>query len=112
MKSVLLRIINKCHFCRELPEPILTTELNLQFEESINKGISKYSQLISKLPPCNYAIVSWIIHHLHQVAANEKVRIATFDNSASYKLVIIVLLLSTGKPLDQSNDRTVARAGI
>lgn len=64
-------------FLRELPEPILTTELLSKFEEAgaikeVSLCGAKLRELIDQLPSCNRALLGWLLKHFDDVAANEK----------------------------------------
>lgn len=63
-------------FLRELPEPILTTDLSTRFEEAASHSqVSQQEQelvsLVEQLPSCNRTLLSWIILHLDAVTQNE-----------------------------------------
>uniref|UniRef100_W8BCP5 RalA-binding protein 1 n=2 Tax=Ceratitis capitata TaxID=7213 RepID=W8BCP5_CERCA len=64
-------------FLRELPEPILTTDLVSRFEEAaaintINKQQEELKQLLELLPSCNRTLLTWIILHFDSVVQNGK----------------------------------------
>ncbi|XP_065076264.1 ralA-binding protein 1 isoform X2 [Ochlerotatus camptorhynchus] len=63
-------------FLRELPEPILTTDLSTRFEEAASHSqVSQQEQelvgLVEQLPSCNRTLLSWVILHLDVVTQNE-----------------------------------------
>lgn len=62
---------------RELPEPILTTDLSARFEEAA--ALSQVAQqenalieLIEQLPGCNRTLLAWLTLHLDEVTQYEK----------------------------------------
>lgn len=65
---------------RELPEPILTTDLISNFEEVISannsddipKQLQQLRELIDLLPSCNQTLLSWILKHFSVVIDYEK----------------------------------------
>lgn len=62
---------------RELPEPLLTTDLLPRFEEvasipEVTKQEEELLSLINQLPSCNRILISWLIMHFDEVTANEK----------------------------------------
>ncbi|XP_054747750.1 ralA-binding protein 1 [Anastrepha obliqua] len=64
-------------FLRELPEPILTTDLISRFEEaaSINppsKQQEELKQLLELLPSCNRTLLTWILLHFDAVIQHSK----------------------------------------
>ncbi|KAF6035615.1 RALBP1 [Bugula neritina] len=61
-------------FLRELPEPLLTNDLNSHFEEASvlktsKERLERLNQCISSLPPCNRELLSWMIVHMNHVIA-------------------------------------------
>ncbi|XP_058449995.1 ralA-binding protein 1 [Malaya genurostris] len=63
-------------FLRELPEPILTTDLSTRFEEAASHSqVSQQEQelvsLVEQLPSCHRTLLAWIILHLDAVTQNE-----------------------------------------
>ncbi|XP_062553876.1 ralA-binding protein 1 [Armigeres subalbatus] len=63
-------------FLRELPEPILTTDLSTRFEEAASHSqVSQQEQelvgLVEQLPSCNRTLLAWVILHLDAVTQNE-----------------------------------------
>ncbi|XP_058129140.1 ralA-binding protein 1 isoform X3 [Anopheles coustani] len=63
-------------FLRELPEPILTTDLSSRFEEvASHSQVSQQEQelvsLVEQLPSCNQTLLSWMFMHLDAVTQNE-----------------------------------------
>nr|BAN20700.1 conserved hypothetical protein [Riptortus pedestris] len=64
-------------FLRELPEPVLTTDLVSKFEEAgamkeVTARGAKLRELLELLPSCNRALLGWLLKHLDDVAAHEK----------------------------------------
>lgn len=64
-------------FLRELPEPVLTSELLPKFEEAasvkeVSVRVAELKSLCDKLPACNRQMLAWIIKHLDCVASHEK----------------------------------------
>lgn len=64
-------------YCRELPEPILTTDLTTRFEEAaslpqVGQQERELHNLINQLPTANRTLLSWMLTHLHSVIENEK----------------------------------------
>uniref|UniRef100_A0A1B0GEC5 Rho-GAP domain-containing protein n=1 Tax=Glossina morsitans morsitans TaxID=37546 RepID=A0A1B0GEC5_GLOMM len=64
-------------FLRELPEPILTTDLIAQFEEvgsypQVSRQQEELEQLLELLPSCNKTLLSWILLHFDAVIQHEK----------------------------------------
>lgn len=62
-------------YLRELPEPILTTDLLTQFEEvSANSDVqeqeAQLQDLVDQLPPANRTLLKWMLFHLDAVAEN------------------------------------------
>uniref|UniRef100_A0AAG5CZC4 Rho-GAP domain-containing protein n=1 Tax=Anopheles atroparvus TaxID=41427 RepID=A0AAG5CZC4_ANOAO len=63
-------------FLRELPEPILTTDLSSRFEEvASHSQVSQQEQelvsLVEQLPSCNQTLLSWMFMHMDAVTQNE-----------------------------------------
>ncbi|XP_037950783.1 ralA-binding protein 1 [Teleopsis dalmanni] len=63
-------------YLRELPEPILTTDLIARFEEvaahpQVTKQQEELQQLHNLLPSCNKTLLSWILLHFDAVIQNE-----------------------------------------
>ncbi|KAL9698684.1 hypothetical protein quinque_002125 [Culex quinquefasciatus] len=63
-------------FLRELPEPILTTDLSTRFEVADSHSqVSQQEQellgLVEQLPNCNRVLLAWVILHLDAVTQNE-----------------------------------------
>uniref|UniRef100_A0A182XVJ2 Uncharacterized protein n=1 Tax=Anopheles stephensi TaxID=30069 RepID=A0A182XVJ2_ANOST len=63
-------------FLRELPEPILTTDLSSRFEEvASHSQVSQQEQelvcLVEQLPSCNRTLLSWMFMHVDAVTQNE-----------------------------------------
>lgn len=70
-------VINLIFYFRELPEPLLTTDLLPRFEEaaSLSQVTEQEEQLITlvhQLPSCNRILISWLILHFDAVTVNEK----------------------------------------
>lgn len=64
-------------FLRELPEPILTTDLISRFEDAVsinsqNKQQDEIKQLLDQLPSCNRTLLTWIILHFDSVIQHGK----------------------------------------
>lgn len=60
----------KC-FIRELPTPILTSELLPKFEESSLTGSEvEVQNLVQQLPIQNKTLLSWLMVHLHNVVCH------------------------------------------
>uniref|UniRef100_A0A0V0G7A6 Putative ral-gtpase effector rlip76 n=1 Tax=Triatoma dimidiata TaxID=72491 RepID=A0A0V0G7A6_TRIDM len=64
-------------FLRELPEPVLTTDLLAKFEEAaaakdVTTRGTLLKELIDQLPSCNRALLGWLLKHLDSVAEHEK----------------------------------------
>uniref|UniRef100_A0A1A9X219 Rho-GAP domain-containing protein n=1 Tax=Glossina brevipalpis TaxID=37001 RepID=A0A1A9X219_9MUSC len=64
-------------FLRELPEPILTTDLIAHFEEvasypQVTRQQEELEQLLELLPSCNKTLLSWILLHFDAVIQHEK----------------------------------------
>ncbi|XP_055906718.1 ralA-binding protein 1 isoform X2 [Eupeodes corollae] len=64
-------------FLKELPEPILTTDLIARFEEvsshpQVTQQEKELKTLLYQLPNCNKTLLSWILLHFDSVIQNEK----------------------------------------
>ncbi|XP_065361286.1 ralA-binding protein 1 isoform X2 [Calliphora vicina] len=64
-------------FLKELPEPILTTDLMARFEEvashpQVTKQQEELEELLEQLPSCNKVLLSWILIHFDSVIQQEK----------------------------------------
>lgn len=64
-------------YLKELPEPILTTELTTRFEEAsalpeVAKQALELESLIEQIPKCNQVLLAWLSLHLSNVVDNEK----------------------------------------
>lgn len=64
-------------FLRELPEPILTSELMARFEEAgaVKEMAARESELhslIMQLPACNRQLLAWLMLHLENITVHEK----------------------------------------
>lgn len=64
-------------FLRDLPEPILTSELAPKFEEAAalkneKKRVEALCKLLGELPNCNRMLLSWIFVHMLHVVNLEK----------------------------------------
>ncbi|XP_055847573.1 ralA-binding protein 1 [Episyrphus balteatus] len=64
-------------FLKELPEPILTTDLIARFEEvsshpQVTQQEKELKTLLHQLPNCNKNLLSWILLHFDSVIQNEK----------------------------------------
>lgn len=63
-------------FLRDLPEPLLTTDLISQFEETsalsdVQVQQQELKQLVAQLPTANQVLLRWIALHLEAVTENE-----------------------------------------
>ena len=63
--------------CRELPEPILSTDLIARFEEvdshpEIARQQAELQQLWEQLSSCNRTLLAWLLLHFDAVIQNEK----------------------------------------
>ncbi|XP_058821572.1 ralA-binding protein 1 [Topomyia yanbarensis] len=63
-------------FLRELPEPILTTDLSTRFEEAashsqVTQQEHELVSLVEQLPSCNRTLLAWTILHIDAVTQNE-----------------------------------------
>lgn len=64
-------------FLRELPEPVLTTDLVARFEEvashpKVTDQQTELQQLLEQLPKCNRTLLSWILLHFDAVIQQER----------------------------------------
>ncbi|XP_052850898.1 ralA-binding protein 1 [Drosophila gunungcola] len=64
-------------FLRELPEPLLTTDLVARFEEvaSHKKATTQQAelqQLLEQLPKCNRTVLAWVLLHFEAVIQQER----------------------------------------
>lgn len=64
-------------FLRELPEPVVTSELLPKFEEAasvkeVSVRVAELKALCDRLSACNRQMLAWIIKHLDCVASHEK----------------------------------------
>lgn len=71
---------------RELPEPILTTDLTTRFEEIATSPASQQDRdlhsLINQLPTANRSLLSWMVMHLDAVTQHEKTNKMNAQNLA------------------------------
>lgn len=63
--------------CRELPEPILTTDLSTRFEEAaalshVTQQQQELMALINLLPSYNRTLLAWTLQHFDAVIQHEK----------------------------------------
>nr|CAD7427246.1 unnamed protein product [Timema monikensis] len=63
-------------FLRELPEPMLTSELGPRFEEAaavrtVEVRGSQLLSLVEQLPSCNRHLLSWVIVHLNHITCHD-----------------------------------------
>lgn len=75
------------HFCyRELPEPILTTDLTTRFEEAASNPVGQQDRelhnLVGQLPTANRTLLSWMVMHLDAVTQYEKTNKLSVQNLA------------------------------
>lgn len=96
-------------YLRELPEPILTTDLCTQFEEvaALPQTLQQEQQLfdlIGVLPNCNRTLLSWLLLHYTAVIQNEKCNKMSAQTLAmllsptlqmSHRLLVVVLAHAT-----------------
>lgn len=68
-------------FLKELPEPILTTDLIPCFEEAASDEKELYN-LLNQLPGCNQTLLGWILLHFNSVIRNEKLNRLNAQNLA------------------------------
>ncbi|XP_073825259.1 ral interacting protein isoform X2 [Musca autumnalis] len=64
-------------FLKELPEPVLTTDLITRFEEvashpKVTKQQEEITSLLEQLPKCNKILLSWLLLHFDSVIQHEK----------------------------------------
>uniref|UniRef100_U5EXH6 Putative ral n=1 Tax=Corethrella appendiculata TaxID=1370023 RepID=U5EXH6_9DIPT len=92
-------------FLKELPEPILTTDLSTRFEEAASHSSTvqqeqELTKLIEQLPNVNRTLLAWIILHLDAVTQNEKFNKINAQNIAmllsptlqmSHRLLVAIL---------------------
>ncbi|KAJ8036478.1 RalA-binding protein 1 [Holothuria leucospilota] len=62
-------------YLRDLPEPVLTSELMPKFEEAAavpndQLRLEEFQAALKELPSCNYTLLAWIIVHLIHVLDN------------------------------------------
>nr|XP_036233141.1 ralA-binding protein 1 isoform X2 [Bactrocera oleae] len=74
-------------FLRELPEPVLTTDLISHFEDtssinSQNKQQDELKKLLELLPSCNRTLLTWIILHFDSVIQHGKHNKLTIESLA------------------------------
>ncbi|KAJ3242906.1 hypothetical protein HDU78_001043 [Chytriomyces hyalinus] len=70
-------------FLRELPEPILTRNLNPQFVSAVaSNNMNAVQSLIATLPACNQSALRFLLLHLLDVSKNEEVNKMSVDNLA------------------------------
>jgi RalA-binding protein 1 len=93
-------------FSRELPEPILTTDLSSRFEEvaalsQVTQQQEEMHQLVDQLPNCNRVLLAWLCLHFQAVIQNEKQNKLNAQNLAvllssaiqmSHRLLITILI--------------------
>lgn len=76
----------KYFFCRELPEPILTTDLTSRFEEAASLPVGHQERelhnLVNQLPTANKTLLSWMTMHLDAVTQYEKMNKMSAQNVA------------------------------
>ncbi|XP_062121498.1 ralA-binding protein 1 isoform X2 [Drosophila sulfurigaster albostrigata] len=64
-------------FFRELPEPVLTTDLVARFEEvashpKVTEQQAELQQLLEQLPKCNRTLLAWMMLHFDAVIQQER----------------------------------------
>ncbi|KAH8236421.1 hypothetical protein KR026_001433 [Drosophila bipectinata] len=64
-------------FLRELPEPVLTTDLVARFEEvashpKVTEQEAELQQLLEQLPKCNRTLLAWVLLHFDSVIQQER----------------------------------------
>nr|XP_036672881.1 ralA-binding protein 1 isoform X1 [Drosophila suzukii] len=64
-------------FLRELPEPLLTTDLVARFEEvashpKVTTQQAELQQLLDQLPKCNRTVLAWVLLHFDAVIQQER----------------------------------------
>ncbi|KAI7865172.1 hypothetical protein BDF14DRAFT_1827946 [Spinellus fusiger] len=74
-------------YFRELPDPLITFDLYPKFIDlvSMTSGdakLDKFTELISQLPPVNYATMKELIQHLHRVQLRDSENLMTTKNLA------------------------------
>ncbi|XP_037035910.1 ralA-binding protein 1 isoform X2 [Bradysia coprophila] len=73
-------------FFKELPEPILTTDLTSRFEEAASLPVGQQDRelnnLINQLPTANRTLLSWMVMHLDAVTQHEKANKMSVQNVA------------------------------
>ncbi|XP_014255015.1 ralA-binding protein 1-like isoform X2 [Cimex lectularius] len=89
-------------FLRELPEPVLTTELVGRFEEGsacnqVSERGDRFKTLISELPSCNRALLGWLLKHFDHVTQHEK-----FNKMNAQSISIVI------SPLMQTSQRLLS----
>lgn len=62
---------------RELPEPILTTDLSVRFEEAaaqspVAQQSADLRRLCAQLPSCNRTLLAWTLRHFDAVIQHER----------------------------------------
>lgn len=67
-----------CSLVREMPEPLLTTDLSMRFEEAasqptVTQQESELLTLIPQLPSYNQTLLAWTIKHFDSVLQHEKI---------------------------------------
>ncbi|CAH1789683.1 unnamed protein product [Owenia fusiformis] len=72
-------------YLRELPEPVLTTQLMPAFEEASTikdpkRKVEQCKRLLGELPVANRLLVSWVIVHMDHVIQNEVSNKMTLQN--------------------------------
>lgn len=89
-------------FLKELPEPILTTELISQFEEvsaisNVQEQESQLKALIAQLPDANQTLLKWVFLHLdavveiHKMNAQLLAMILSQTLQMSHRLFVTIL---------------------
>lgn len=63
---------------REMPEPLLTTDLSMRFEEAasqptVTQQETELLTLIPQLPSYNQTLLAWTIKHFDSVLQHEKI---------------------------------------
>ncbi|XP_067012581.2 ralA-binding protein 1 isoform X2 [Anabrus simplex] len=74
-------------FFRELPEPLLTTDLLARFEEAaaaneVGTREADLQALVEQLPTCNRHLLGWLMVHLDCITIHEKVNKMNAQNLA------------------------------
>jgi len=63
--------IFNCYVYRELPDPILTSDLLSKFEDAAEtQNVELTKLLVSELPPCNKHTLTWLIIHFTSIIEN------------------------------------------